>query len=96
MVEGTIYFKGTIIELINPLSHSSDIEKYMLIENREAGYVFQLVCISGYYAGTSFGMVKEDPKLNQEYDGVSKQHLITEIERNFGEISKDALKIYSA
>jgi len=93
MDEKDVYFMGTIIEIANPMSLLKDIEKYMLVECHEQLYQFQIICISGYNAGQSFGFIFKDPLLKDHFAAITKNHLLSEIRKNFGDISIDRISI---
>ncbi len=59
----------------------------------EEGFSFQVICISGYDAGSLSGYFKEEQKAIEDNKiNVSKTHFIKEIERNFGKIDKKTLR----
>lgn len=91
-----IYYKGTIILVKNKRDYRREIRTYMLVENLDNEYWFQLVCIKGYKAGNIYGYIKADEYARElGCRGVTKEHLIKELqeERNLGEIYKSTLRI---
>ena len=67
-------------------------EEYMIVENFEKEFPFQLICISGYKAGTIGGYVKHE---NDERDrtAISKSNLIIELNRNFLNFDLGSLQV---
>ena len=77
---------GTIFKLQSKLDTSTQpkAEEYMLVEVHEQGYVFQIVCISGYHAGSLYGLFEDEQQaIEDRVRGVSDQHFLKEIHRNF-------------
>lgn len=65
-------------------------QEYMLCVHYETGYIFQIICISGYYAGNLAGYIKDE---NIEgHNAVSEAHLIKELKRNIS-FKEDSLQI---
>lgn len=88
------FYKGTIFEFLNPEAYIPAIEKFILAESHEKGFVFQIICISGYNAGSISGYFREERKaLLDSKMAVSYSHFIIELERNFGKIDIKTLKI---
>src|SRR5690242_5420837 len=70
-----LYYRGTKFQI--------EDNTYMLCESFEKGYVFQIFSVDGYHAGCCEGFIKEEEGLEDTHRGVSKEHLINEINRNF-------------
>lgn len=88
------FYRGTVLEFFNPVSYNPGKEEFILADCNENGYLFQIICITGYMSGTICGFIKADSKLELEKEvAISYEHLIKEIERNFGKIDIDTLKI---
>lgn len=90
-----IYYKGTVIK-VRIKDYWKDVDTFMLIDNNDNEYWFQLVCIKGYKAGNIYGYIKADEYARElGCRGVTKQHLIKELqeERNLGKIYKSTLRI---
>jgi hypothetical protein len=93
-MENYIY-AGKIFKLINELDITKEkkAQKYMLVQCHDEGFVFQIICISGYNIGLINGYIKEDPiAKSKNVKGVTREHLISEIVRNFV-YEKDSLEI---
>lgn len=59
------------------------LRECLLVESFESGYVFQIVCISGYDSGKILGYVKKQEDLSKiNVDGVTREYLIKELHRN--------------
>ena len=54
----------------------------MIVDNFEKEFPFQLICISGYKAGTIGGYVKQE-NIEKDRTAISKSNLIIELNRNF-------------
>lgn len=90
-----IFYKGTVI-IVKMKDYWKDVDTFMLIENNDTEYWFQLVCIKGFKSGNIYGYIKADEYARQlGCRGVTKEHLIRELEeeRNLGEIYKSTLRI---
>lgn len=79
--------KGTVVSFSFDMYGVRRTVDYMLVSTTEDDeYLFQLACIEGYYHGKMSGYVRKD---NAEETGnqqaVTRDHLINEIVRNFGE-----------
>lgn len=76
-----IFFRGTVIKF----EYCFDVPQkdiYIIAENQDDDFPFQLICISGQKSGTIGAFIKKDvTMINQK--AVSKQHLLKEIHRNF-------------
>lgn len=93
-MEEDYLFRGTTFKLFNPVAYIPKVEKFILAECHEEGFVFQVICISDYNAGTIAGYFKEElPALKKKDKAVSKPHFINELKRNFGEIDIKTLEI---
>lgn len=89
------YLLGTTFSLIDNHDTSNDpqLEKYILAQCHKEGYVFQIICITGYHAGYIYCYVKEDSQAKTDnVIGVSEEHLINQIRRGF-DFPEDSLKI---
>jgi hypothetical protein len=81
-----MHYKGTLVIVRATRASERRLLEYMLVESDEEGYPFQLVCISGYYAGEVIGFVAEDPvAIHQLKDAVTRSHLEQELKRNLGD-----------
>lgn len=91
-----IYYRGTVVIVKNRRSYIEEPRIYMLVDNLDEEFWFQLVCIAGYDSGNIYGYIKAD-KYAEELGcrGVTKEHLIKELEeeRNLGSIVKSTLRI---
>lgn len=94
-MEKQLFFMGAIVEFYNSIAYHPDTEKFILAECQEEGYVFQIICISGYNSGSISGYVKTDhiSKVKNK-KAISYKHLIQELKRNFGKINIETLKIH--
>ena len=61
MSDEKLYFRGTTFLLSYVWESRPKRKEYMLVECHMKGYVFQLVCISGYDAGTIHCYITDDP-----------------------------------
>lgn len=82
--------RGTIFEFNN----GDSISRYILAESFEKGFVFQIICISGYDSGTICGYVKKDDLIEEYHKGISYEHLTKEINRNFLNVIEKSIKIF--
>lgn len=85
-----MYRIGTIIKF--DYAHDGLIEKdhsFILAENHDSEYIFQIVCISGYHKGSIEGYIRKE---NGVVGGVNKKHLIQELDRNFIQILWDTFE----
>jgi hypothetical protein len=88
------FYMGTIIEFFNIAAYNPTREKFILAEYHDEEFVFQLICIDGYNAGSISGYIKTDPKFKIKHKkAVSSEHLINEIRRNFGNVDFETLTI---
>ncbi len=93
-MEKNLLYAGTIFELYNSFAYNPAIEKYILADSQESGYVFQIINIAGFNAGNIVGYIREDQLLfQQKIKAVSFNHFKNEIKRNFGEIDTDTIRI---
>ena len=84
MREKDLYWKGTTFVISYIWESERRREEHMLVENFEEGYVFQIICTSGYYAGYTRGFITDDPDvLNAR--AVTYGHLWRWLEFRFGE-----------
>lgn len=82
--EKDLYWKGTTFVISYTWESERRREEHMLVENFEEGYVFQIICTSGYYAGYTRGFITDDPEvLNAR--AVTYDHLCRRLEFHFGE-----------
>ena len=94
-MENKILYRGTTFEFTNTdESGVTQLDRYMLVESYEEGFVFQIVCLSGYNAGSINGYIREDGALNGIHKGITRDHLMKEINRNFFNVRIDTIKIY--
>ena len=94
-MESKILYRGTTFEFISiGESGDSQLGRHMLVESYEEGFVFQIVCLSGYNAGSINGYIREDGALNGIHKGTTTDHLMREINRNFLNIQVGTIKIY--
>jgi hypothetical protein len=90
------YFKGTIILAKKNTDRLGELRKYMLVESMDPDFSFQLVCISGYNAGTIFGYIRKDPEGQKaKVVGVSFDFLLKQIIYNLGDIDMITYKVQS-
>ena len=75
-------YKGTKVEFIAKFDNKDIKLDYLLVESFEPDFVFQLVCIDGYYSGNVSGFIKRE-KIVDNVGSITKKHLITELKRNF-------------
>lgn len=92
-MDGNIYYQGTVVEFKSLSNPGLGIQTCMLAQVHKEGWVFQIICIKGYHAGALEGLVREDPSLKGTHIAVTKEHLYSEIERNFGIIDFSTFRI---
>jgi len=64
----------------------------MIVENTEKEFPFQLVCISGYKAGTIGGYFKQE-NIEKDKKAISKSNLLIELNRNFLNFEESSLQV---
>lgn len=90
-----VLFRGTIFEFALKSDEGQNLlSRYMLVECHEVGYVFQIICLSGYKTGAIYGYIKEDPTLKGTHRGISSDHLLDELRRNFLNILDETVRIF--
>lgn len=89
--EDQIYYRGTIFT-ISYLGDIQERESFLLTECFEDEYVFQIICISGYGAGTVQGYIKKGV-LARTHRAITHEELIEGIKYNFLNPDFDSLKI---
>lgn len=80
------FLQGSTFRLIDKLdtSNKPSAEEYMLAVVYEEDYVLQIICITGYHAGSLCGYVHKDQQaVSHRVRGVSHAHLLKEVQRNF-------------
>jgi hypothetical protein len=71
--------------------HDGVIEKnhwFILANTYKSDFIFQLICIKGYHAGTIECYIKKE---SHDFE-ISKEHLIMELNRNFLKIHWDTFE----
>ena len=91
MNEEEIYYRGTIFTITH-FWDREERESYLLSECFKEDYVFQIVCISGYSAGTILGYIKKGV-LKDTHCAITHEELIDGIKYNFLKPDLDSLKI---
>lgn len=75
MTPEKFYYRGTVVELIPTATETPT--KYMLCTCHDEGYAFQVFCISGYYAGSTAGYIKTEPRAaEKQLIAVSESYLL--------------------
>jgi len=89
-----LFYRGTIVEFVSTNAPNRSLEKYILAECHEDEKVFQIICISGYHAGSVEGFVDRDSSpLATNSKAVTYEHLISELKKNFEIVKMDSFKI---
>jgi len=86
-----LLFRGTIIRFKFCFEIEQE-EDYMIVDNTEKEFPFQLVCISGYKAGTIGGYVKQE-NIEKDKTAISKSNLLIELNRNFLNFEESSLQV---
>jgi len=92
-----IYFRGTVFKILFSTDNQQkpSEELFILAETYEKGMVFQIIGITGYYAGKIEGYVRIQPEMKKKnIAGVTKDYLIEQLkEYVFGDFNEDNLEI---
>ena len=89
-MEKEILYRGTFIKFS---TKDKEVQSFLLVENHEKDYVFQIISISGYKVGLVCGYIKTDSMVEKKnHQGVSMQHLVNELNRNFENINWSTFK----
>jgi hypothetical protein len=91
-MEDKLIYRGTKVILQFDQDGDNHHYTYMLVDCHEQGFVFQIIPIDGYYAGSISGLITNDPIL-VDHIAVSYKHLIKEIKRNFKTIRLKDIQI---
>jgi hypothetical protein len=86
-----LLYRGSIIRF-KFYFESEQEEEYMIVDNFEKEFPFQLICISGYKAGTIGGYVKQE-NIEKDRTAISKSNLIIELNRNFLNFDVGSLQV---
>ena len=86
-----LLYRGSIIRFKFSFEIEQE-EEYMIVENYEQQFPFQLICISGYKAGTIGGYVKQE-NFEKDSESISKSNLIIELNRNFLNFDVGSLQV---
>jgi len=81
-MEEKLIYRGTKVILQFDQDTDNRRYTYMLVDCHEQGFVFQIVPIDGYYAGSVSGLITNDPTI-VDHKAVRYKHLIKELKRNF-------------
>jgi hypothetical protein len=79
MSDKAFYFRGTTFVISYTWESRPKRAEYMLVECFEKGFVFQLVCISGYDAGFIHCFITDDPDVVNA-KAATYDHLCRELE----------------
>lgn len=90
MEEPSLLYRGTSFEFC---LQNKESQKYMLVELYEDDFVFQIVCLTGYYAGVVEGLV-----INEllSAKAITIEHLKKELNRNFKDIDWNTFQLFPA
>lgn len=89
------YSRGLIIKLKLKNEPNAEDELYILSLVFDDKFIFQMIRLTGYYAGDSYGYIEEDPYCEERrLKGVTKEHLAAQIEKYAGPYYKNSFKIY--
>lgn len=78
------YFEGLKFKLLDKTSGREELKEFILAETHEKGYVFQIICISGYYAGRLMGYITVEKEAEEHrVRGITEKHLRAELKKNF-------------
>lgn len=86
-----LLYRGSIIRFKFSFEIEQE-EEYMIVENNEKEFPFQLICISGYKAGTIGGYVKQE-NIEKDSESISKSNLVIELKRNFLNFDVGSLQV---
>lgn len=86
-----LLYRGSIIRFKFNFESEQE-EEYMIVDNFEKEFPFQLICISGYKAGTIGGYVKQE-NIEKDRTAISKSNLIIELNRNFLNFDVGSLQV---
>ena len=86
-------YRGTIFRLTYCFDKIEN-QAFIITEyNDDPEFVFQIVCISGFKAGTILGHIKRS---NRDKLSITRTNLISEIKRNFLNPDMKSLEIYKS
>jgi hypothetical protein len=86
-----LLFRGSIIRFKFCFEIEQE-EDFMLVENTENEFPFQLICISGYKAGTIGGYIKQE-SIEKDKIAISTSKLLIELNRNFLNFEESSLQV---
>lgn len=90
-------YRGTFFEFSCTGDDRRGLVRYILAELYEEEYVFQIICISGYYAGIINGYVKKETLVTEmKVAAITLKHLKNELNNNFENIDWDSFKLFPA
>lgn len=89
-----MHFKGTVIIARAKNDRLNEVKRFMLIESMDANYFFQLVCISGYYAGNIYGYIRKDPAaIEANCIAITSDFLLDQMIYNLGELDMSVYEV---
>jgi hypothetical protein len=91
-MEEKLIYRGTKVILQFDQDGDNHHYTYMLVDCHEQGFVFQIIPIDGFYAGSISGLITIDPNL-VDHKAISYKHLIKELKRNFMTIRTKGIQI---
>lgn len=91
LLENRKFYRGTIFT-ISYFWDKKECDSFLLAECWDENYIFQIVCISGYNAGTVLGYIKKGT-LSGTHRAITYEELIDGIKENFMNPDLESLKI---
>lgn len=88
------YFRGTFIKLTYKYEFE-ETNEFILAECHESGYLFQIICVSGYHAGTIAGYIKEGSLAEKSIAALTHKELIEGLKANFLNLKVRSIVIQS-
>ncbi len=88
-----LLFSGTIFEIYNSKAYNPSAEKFILADCHEKGFVFQVICITGYHAGALIGFIEnESSDVVENKKAITYDYFILSLGKLFEEINIKTLK----
>jgi hypothetical protein len=86
-----LLFSGSIIRFKFCFEIEQEAD-FMIVDNTEKEFPFQLICITGYKAGTIGGYFKQE-NIEKDKIAISKSKLLIELNRNFLNFEESSLQV---